>query len=320
MKFLYPILKPSGKKSKWLLLLLFIALIYLAETGHLSEVVAHLSSDKMTLKLGESSFTLYRAIKSLILVIALFWVASIFSDFGEKQIKRLMRGQKDANKSLVITAFQTLLYVIAILITLDIIGLDITTLAVFSGALGIGLGFGLQKVASNFISGLILLFEKSVEVGDLIELNDGVNGFVRHTGARYTLIETFENREIMIPNEDFITNKVTNWTFSNEKGRVDIVIGVSYGSDLDKAYKLILEAAKEHPRCSKETEPECYLTDFGDSSVNFELYFWVDDIITGRKRPRSDVLFTIWRKFKENNIEIPFPQRDVHIKNKGTLS
>jgi len=315
MKIFSPLLKPSARSSKWLLFFLVFLIIFFERTGYLSNYINYLSSEKMTLKLGEKSFSVYKLVKSVIFIISLFWVVSIFSDFGEKQIRKLMRGQKFSSKSLVVTAFQSFLYVIAILITLEIIGLDITTLAVFSGALGIGLGFGLQKVASNFISGLILLFEKSVEVGDLIELSDGISGFVRHTGARYTLVETFESREVMIPNEDFITNRVTNWTFTNEKGRIYISVGVSYDSDLDKVKKLILEAAKEHDNCSKETEPECYLTEFADSSVNFDLYFWVDDIVSGRKRSKSDVLFAIWHKFKKHNIEIPFPQRDVHIKN-----
>ena len=121
----------------------------------------------------------------------------------------------------------------AFLFSLDLIGLDIMTFTVFSGAVGIGIGFGLQKVTSNFISGLILLFEKSIEQDDLIELNDGTYGFVQHTGARYTLIETFDGKEIMIPNEDFITNRVINWTYSNSNGRVDIELGVSYNSDLE---------------------------------------------------------------------------------------
>ena len=210
-------------------------------------------------------------------------------------------------------------YFLAFLFALGVLGIDLTALTVFSGAVGIGVGFGLQKIASNFISGIILLFEKSVEEGDLVELSDGIAGFVRETGARYTLIETFEGHEVMVPNEDFITNRVTNWTFSNSRGRIDINIGVSYGSDLDKVATLLVEAANGHPRCSQSPAAECFLVDFGDNSVNFTLYFWVDDVIEGRKRPRSDVLFAIWRKFKENDIEIPFPQRDLHIKNPEAL-
>ncbi|WP_051548241.1 mechanosensitive ion channel family protein [Sneathiella glossodoripedis] len=120
----------------------------------------------------------------------------------------------------------------------------------------------------------------------------------------------------MIPNEDFITNRVTNWTFTNPKGRVEILIGVSYNSDIEFARELILQAATENERCSKDPAPQCYLREFADSSVNFLLYFWVDDVTEGRFEPQSDVMRAIWRKFKEHNIEIPFPQRDVHIKSK----
>ena len=164
-----------------------------------------------------------------------------------------------------------------------------------------------------------MLFEKSVENDDLVELTDGTYGYIRHTSARYTLIETFEGKEIMIPNEDFITNRVTNWTYTNSKGRVAINIGVSYESDIEKAMELILEAAKEHPRCVDEPSPSCYLEEFADSSVNFILFFWLADVTEGRFEPRSDVLRSIWKKFKENNIVIPYPQRDLHIKNPEAL-
>lgn len=123
----------------------------------------------------------------------------------------------------------------------------------------------------------------------------------------------------MIPNEDFITNRVTNWTFSNSKGRVEINIGISYESDIEKAMELILEAAKEHPRCVDDPEPTCYLREFADSSVNFLLFFWVADVTEGRFEPKSDVMRSIWKKFKEHNITIPYPQRDLHIKNPEAL-
>ena len=189
------------------------------------------------------------------------------------------------------------------------------SLTILSGAIGIGLGFGLQKITSNFISGLILLAEKSMEVGDLVELSAGEMGIVRRMGARYTLIETFDSKEIMIPNEDFITSRVINWTFTNRQGRVEIFVGVSYDSDLELAKSLIIEAAKSHPRCSKKPEPQCYITQFADSSVNFLLYFWVDDVTQGRLDAKSDVYMAIWKAFREHKITIPFPQSDVLIKN-----
>ena len=211
-------------------------------------------------------------------------------------------------------ALQILIYFIAFQVGMNFLGIDLTALAVFSGALGIGIGFGLQKITSNFISGIIILFEKTVQNDDLIELNDGTLGFIRNTGSRASLIETYDGKEVMVPNEDLITNRVINYTHSNKKARITINIGVSYDCDIKKAQELILEAASEHPKTAKEPEPLCFLREFADSSVNFLLLFWINDVIDGRYGPQSDVLFSIWEKFKENNIEIPYPQRDIHIK------
>ncbi len=312
------LLKPSERNSKLLLAIIAITFLATGLLGYLNPIITFLDSEALTFQVGETRISAYLVVKALIAITVLFGVASIFSEQGEKKIKALHRINA-SNRALMTKAFQIFIYFIAALIAFDILGIDLTALTVLGGAIGIGIGFGLQKITSNFISGLILLFEKSIEVDDLVELEDGTAGFVRHTSARYTLIETFEGRELMIPNEDFITKRVTNWTFSNTRGRIDINVGVSYGSDLELVCKLIVEAASEHPRCSKETPAECFLVDFGESSVNFTLFFWVEDIIEGRKRPRSDVLFSIWRKLKENNIEIPFPQRDLHIKNPEAL-
>ncbi len=310
---LFLLFKPETLLSKIVIALLVSSILALGALGYLEPVKQVLNSETMTFKLGSLELSAYKLLKGLFAFIILFWFASVLTSSGEKRLCRLKK-IKASNRALLIKGFQISVYFLMFLIGLDILGIDLTAFAVVGGAIGIGIGFGLQKITSNFISGLILLLEKSVEEDDLVELSDGTVGFVRNTGARYTLIETFESRDIMVPNEDFITNRVTNWTYTNTKGRVDINIGVSYGSDLDKVYELILEAAKEHPRCSLDPQAECYLVDFADSSVNFTLYFWVDDIIGGRKRPRSDVLFSIWKKFKENGIEIPFPQRDVHVK------
>lgn len=312
------LLKPKEWVAKLLLTIIVVAFLAVGLLGYLNPMISFLDSDTLAFEVGETRISAYLVVKAMIAITLLFWVAGLFSDFSEKKIKTLEK-IKASNRALMTKALQIFIYFIAALIALDVLGIDLTALTVLGGAIGIGIGFGLQKITSNFISGLILLFEKSIEEDDLVELEDGTAGFVRHTGARYTLIETFEGRELMIPNEDFITKRVTNWTFSNTKGRIDIDIGVSYGSDLDKASELILDAANEHPRCSKNIPAECFLVGFGDSSVNFTLFFWVDDIIEGRKRPRSDVLFSIWRKLKENNIEIPFPQRDLHIKNSEIL-
>lgn len=308
----------SLKLKNWLinlpLVIFILVLLVTGFLGYLEPMVTFLDSDTVAFQFGETRVSAYLIIKASITVSVLLWIAGLISGSVEKKIKTLSK-IKASNKALITKAIQILIYFTSTLIILDVLGIDVTALAVFGGAVGIGIGFGLQKITSNFISGLILLFEQSIEENDLVEMDDGTAGFVRHTGARYTLIETFEGRELMIPNEDFITRRVTNWTFSNTRGRIDIDIGVSYNSDLDKVCELLLEAANEHPRCSQNIKPECFLVDFGDSSVNFTLFFWVDDIIEGRKRPRSDVLFSIWGKLKDNNIEIPFPQRDIHIRN-----
>ncbi|MEZ5691145.1 MAG: mechanosensitive ion channel [Rickettsiales bacterium] len=311
--------KPSAAAAKLMLAIITISFISLVYYDYLRLIKEFLDSESLSFNIGKNSISLYTLLKSAVTIIILFWVAGIFSEFGEKRIKKI-RKIRASNKSLIIKIFQIALYFVTFIFALDILGIDLTTLTIFSGAVGIGIGFGLQKITSNFISGLILLFEKSVENDDLVELNDGTYGFIRHTGARYTLVETFEGKEIMIPNEDFITNRVTNWTYSNSKGRVEIYIRVSYESDIEKAKELILEAAREHPRCIKDPVPECFLREFADSYVSFLLHFWVDDVTLGRYEPQSDVMISMWKKFKENNITIPYPQQDLYIKNSGSLS
>ena len=163
-----------------------------------------------------------------------------------------------------------------------------------------------------------MLFERSIEEGDVVELESGVYGYVRNTTARYTLVETYDGKEIMIPNEEFIINRVTNWTYSNSRGRLELNIGVSYDSDLHKVREIIMDAVKSHPMTSNVEEPKVHLFEFGDSSVNFLIFVWSEDISNARYRMKSDILFKIWDDFKANNIEIPFPQRDIHIRTDNT--
>ncbi len=317
--FLKQLLKPRAVHAKWLILLLLVTFFLLGFMGYLKPIEIFLSAERFSFQISSINISLYLIIKGSIAIIFMFWTVGILSEFIENRIKKLPK-IRAGNKALITKIFQIFIYSLSFLILLDLLGINLTALTVFSGGIGIGLGFGLQKIASNFISGIILLFEKSIEDDDLIELDDGTFGSIKHTSARYTLIETFDGKEIMIPNEEFVTNRVINWTYSNTKGRIQVPIGVSYQSDIEKARQLIIEAAEEHSRCSKEPKPECYLREFGDSSVNFLLLFWVDDIIKGRYLPQSEVLFSIWKKFHDNNIDIPFPQRDLHIKNLDTLT
>jgi small-conductance mechanosensitive channel len=313
-KFWSLLLKPSTWLSKALLVLLVVGFLSLDFLEMLQPIKAFIDSEDLSIHIGETRLSIYLMTKALITIVMFFLLTGIISEFGEKRIKAI-KGIHSSNKALINKAFHIFVYFIGFLIGLNVLGIDLTAFAIFGGAIGIGIGFGLQKITSNFISGLILLFEKSIENGDMVELSDGTYGLIRKTSARYTLLETFEGREMMIPNEDFIINRVTNWTFNNRKGRLEINIGVAYESDIETAMELILEAANEHSRCIHDPEPSCYLKEFADSSVNFMLFFWVADVSKGRYRTKSEVMLSIWRKFKEHDIAIPYPQRDIHIKN-----
>jgi len=313
MTFLKSIFRPRSVTAKGFVLILMGALIAASYMGYLAPVEELLDSEKLTFRFIDFAVSPYKILKALTVVILFMWLASVLSDQFEKRMIKIT-SIRSSNRELITKAVTLIIYFLATVVALDIMGIDLTALTVIGGAIGIGVGFGLQKITSNFISGIILLAEKSVELDDLVELSDGTQGFVRHAGARYTLVETFDGKEVMVPNEDFITNRVINWTLTNTKGRVEIAVGVAYGSDLDKVKEILLEAASEHPRCSAEPKPQCFLDEFGDSSINFSLYFWVDDVTEGRREPKSDVQFAIWRKFQAAGVEIPFPQRDLHIK------
>ena len=311
--FFLNLIKPRAWVALLLLAALVSAVLGLGFLDFLDPIRLFLDSEALSFTLGTARLSVFLIIKALVTLAVVFWLTGIASGLAEKWVGSLTK-MKASNRSLVIKTLQILIYFIAATVGMQVLGFDLTALTVFSGAVGIGVGFGLQKIASNFISGIILLFEKSIEEEDLVELSDGTFGFVRHTGARYTLIETPDGCEVMVPNEDFITNQVTNWTFTSTQGRIEIMIGISYASDVEKAIELILEAARSHPRCIATPEPVCYMREFGDSSINMLLQFWVADVTLGRYAPQSEVMRTIWRLFNENNIEIPFPQRDVHIK------
>jgi small-conductance mechanosensitive channel len=211
---------------------------------------------------------------------------------------------RTSSRLLLVKIAQVGLYVISFFVGLDLLGVDITALTVFGGAIGVGLGFGLQKITSNFISGIILLLEKSTKIGDLIELSDGTTGIVTHTASRYTLLETGQGKEVLIPNEDFITQRMVNWTHSHRRGRAEITLTVTYQSDLDLTKKLILEAATEHPQCLTSPPPLCFLSTLGEIGAVFVLQFWLADIMQGRDLPKSEILFSILNKFKQRGIEI----------------
>ena len=217
-------------------------------------------------------------------------------------------------KVLVTKSSRLILYVSAILISLKVSGVDLGALAFFSGALGLGLGFGLQKVISNLVSGIIILLDESIKPGDVIEI-EGTYGWINTLRTRYVSVLTRDRKEILIPNEDFVTNKVVNWSFSDKDVRIKADVGIDYGADVEKAIEYCEQAARKSTRVLENPAPKCLLIGFGDSSVNLQIRFWINDASDGVANVRSEVLLEVWRLFKENGVNIPFPQREILIKN-----
>lgn len=303
----------SGSKSPKMIVII-IGIFLLLDILQLKNYLVH-SFNELSISFGNFNLSSLLIVKAIIAIIISLWIINLVSMISKKIVSNFTSLNVSA-KNITIVIIDITLYFILFLTILTLIGFDITAIAVVGSAIGIGFGFGLQKITSNFISGLILLFERSVKEGDVVELSQNPDdvGFIKRMGIRYTLIRTFDNKEIMMPNEDFITNKVTNWTFSDKEVRIAIKFGVAYESDLDLVKKLALEAANENVDQDTLYKPVCFLQEFGDSSVNFLLYAWVSNVNLVQHAKRSDILFSIWNKLKENNITIPFPQRDLHIK------
>jgi small-conductance mechanosensitive channel len=255
-------------------------------------------------------WTVLRGIATIFLtVVFALWIAGVIE-------ARLMRIHTlDANLRIVgVRVAKAGLTVIAILTSLALVGIDMTALSVFTGALGVGLGFGLQKIASNYVSGFIILLDRSIRIGNIVQVgNEG--GEVTQITTRYTVLKHPGGTEFIVPNETLIGTTVQNQTYSNNELRLTTTIGVAYNTDLDLACHLMTEAAVAHPRVLSSPAPKVFLTQFADSSINLELGFWIDDPEEGKGNIVSDVNFAIWRAFKEKGIVIPFPQREVHIRN-----
>jgi small-conductance mechanosensitive channel len=255
-------------------------------------------------------WTVLRGIVTVFLtVVFALWIAGVVE-------ARLMRVQTlDANLRIVgVRVAKAVLTVVAILASLALVGIDMTALSVFTGALGVGLGFGLQKIASNYVSGFIILLDRSIRIGNIVQVGSDA-GEVTQITTRYTVLRHPGGTEFIVPNETLIGTTVQNQTYSNSRIRLATSVGVAYDSDLELAGQLMVNAAKAHPRVLAEPAPRFFLTQFADSAINLELGFWIDDPEEGKGNIVSDVNFAIWRAFKENGISIPFPQREVRLLN-----
>ncbi|MDP3451363.1 MAG: mechanosensitive ion channel [Bacteroidales bacterium] len=263
-------------------------------------------------KLGASPFT----IRTFILLVVSFFLLFFLSG----KVKRLLnkrvfpRYNVDVGVSESIsTIVRYLILIVGVIIIFQTTGIDLSALGLLVGALGVGIGFGLQNVTNNFISGIIILFERPIKVGDRIEV-EGLTGNIVDISARATTIITNDNIAVIVPNSDFINKQVINWSHNNRDIRLNIPIGVSYKEDPQIVAKLLLGIAKAHPGVLETPAPNVRFEEFGDSSLKFLLQVWTSEYIDRPSILKSDVYFEVFKVFKVNNIEIPFPQRDIHIK------
>lgn len=270
--------------------------------------------DAWSLHLGSYNISVYQVLKGVLILFLLMALTRKASDVGQRYIHK-MHNINVNTRELLAKLFQVALYFIALLILLDLMDFSLTSLTIFSGAVVVGVGFGMQKISSNIISGLMLLFEKTIEIGDVVEMKDGSWAWVRHLGARAALLEGLDGREIIMPNDELITTPVTNLTFSHAKLRMELKVRVPYSADLELVRRLIWEACLNAPLCSKTTPPDCFLLEFGESGAVFLAHVWTDDVTRGRYRPQSEALFAIWKKLKENGIEITYQQHDINFRN-----
>jgi small-conductance mechanosensitive channel len=268
--------------------------------------------DKVGFTAGKTRFSLLSVIQIGVMLLVLFAVVRLASRIINQSIKRAktldptqqLLAQKLAGVALLVAAF---------FIGIDIAGIDLTALAVFSGAFGLAVGFGLQKTFGNLIAGIILLMDRSIKPGDVIVVGDSF-GHVTKIGVRAVSIVTRDGKEHLIPNENLMTQEVENWSYSNTNVRVHIPVGVAYSCDLKLAQKLMIEAAMQPARVLKTPKPTVWLRAFGESSVDHEILVWIKDPEAGVGNVQSEILNRLWDLFRENNIELPFPQRDIRVK------
>lgn len=276
-------------------------------TGLLDPTIDALDSFATTF--GELRISLLTVLKGVISATILLWVASVVSRLLETRINRAADLSPSVQVLLGKLVKITLL-AIAVVVAMKSVGIDLTAFALFSGAIGLGIGFGLQKVVSNIISGVILLLDKSIKPGDVIELGETF-GWISSLGARYVSVVTRDGKEYLIPNEDLITQRVVNWSFSNQLVRIEVPIGVSYASDPHVVRQLLADAAKKPERVMADPAPVCHLVAFGDSSLDFLLRFWIHDPEKGVMNIKGEVLLAAWDALKDAGIEIPYPHRKL---------
>lgn len=268
--------------------------------------------DRAALTIGSVRLSLLLIVKAALLIAILLWAALAVARLIGGRIEHVA-GLSPSVRTLTRNLLKIALVFLALVIGLNTVGIDLTAFTVFTGALGVGLGFGLQKIVSNFVSGIILLTERSIKPGDVIGVGN-TYGLVTSLGGRYTAVRGRDGKEYLIPNETLITDQVVNWSYTSPIVRVDLTFGVAYGTDLRLVRQLATEAATGVPRVLPSPEPVCHVTEFGDNGINFVLRFWIADPANGVANVKNDVFLVLWDRFVEHGIEVPFPQRDLHLR------
>lgn len=280
--------------------------------GALDDVSAYLTATTVTL--GNISFSIMAMVRGMIAGSLLFWLGRWSNDQSAAYIGK-QDEMRPATRQLAVKTAEIVIFGAAFLMLMNIMGINLSTLAVLGGAIGVGLGFGLQKIASNFISGVILLLEGQATVGDYVELDGGESGTIIKMLARATILESYDGRWIVVPNEDFITTRVINYSDSGSANRYEAPFSVSYDTDINKIPAIVEAAVTKHKDIlDKPYPPDCELRGFGDSGIDFAVEFWVNGIDDGDNKYTSDVLFLIWNALKKEGIQIPYPHRVVEIK------
>lgn len=267
--------------------------------------------DQLAISIGKIDISIILVCKAVILFVLMLKAVGLFSRFIEKHIHAL----PDITPSIQVLLSKivkiTLIF-LAVIITLSVLGIDISAFAFIGGAIGVGLGFGLQKVVSNLVSGIILLLDRSIKPGDVIEIGS-TYGRIKSLGARYVSVATRDNTEYLIPNEDLIVNQVVNWSFTNALIRLKILFPVAYNSDIHQVMELITTTAASVPRVLQTPQPSCQLKEFGNSSLDIELRLWIADPENGVSNVKSAVRIAVWDVFTKNCIEIPYPHMDIYM-------
>jgi small-conductance mechanosensitive channel len=292
------------------------AIAALSIFGILDETAAAL--DAFGLNIGEFRLSPLVVLKAVLSLFAVLYLALFASSFLERRIFKVS-GLSRSSQVLMAKGIRITLVVVAILIGVTSAGIDLSLFAVLGGAIGLGIGFGLQKGISNLFSGMLLLMDQSIKPGDVIEMENGTFGWVNNMAARYTELVTRDNKSFLIPNEELITTRVVNWSHGNTLIRLEVKFGVDYKHNPHDIRTMAVEATKDcHERICPDPEPVCHLTEFGDSSLNFVLRFWITDAEEGITNIRGAVMLALWDAFQENNITIPYPHREVYVREAET--